>query len=435
MTFVCLWSPRWETAAAPLADLAVALLEHVPRVAVDGAGMLWADVRGLPAPRLAWDLRTRALEAMAGAAGPEIHAGVAAVPIAAEVAARAAESPVTFVEPAHERAFLARKPVELLRPDPRLLPLLRGVGIRTCGDLAALPREAVEVRLGAGGGALWKLARADDPRLLFRPIPPEKAAAAMEFIDYSVTDAARLVFTANALLGHVCGTLASRGERARQLTLELSLASGGTLREALRAARPTADRATWLARARAFLERLSLPSPVEGLRLVAEATEPIGASQGDLFDRGFATAAAVEETVARLLDTQGPVFVRPAGRPHPLPESRTAWEPLEVDAVVSGPASPALPAAALRLQLLREPRRVPVRVRVRREHLLPLRVRDQGVWREIVAAAGPDRLSGGHAEGALYAREYWRCETDDGRLVWLFLDAVQNAWYLHGWWE
>ena len=434
MTFVCLWSPHWSTAAAPLADLAVLLLSEVPRVAVDARGALWADVRGLPAPRVAWALQRRAAEAAQG--GASVRAGVAAVPVAAEVAARSGEAPVSFVEPGHERAFLSSRPVELLSPDAKLLSLLNGVGIHTCGELARLSREAVEVRFGAAGAALWRLSRADDPRLLFGPIPREPAAAALEFVDYVVTDAGRLVFAANGLLGSVCDTLSSRAERARRLTLTLALADDTAAVRTLGAARPTAERAVWLRRLREVLDALVLESPVTGIRLAADATEPVGASQGDLFDRGFASASAVEEAVSRVVDTHGPLFVRPETRPHPLPEARTTWRPVEMERLAAAGRSPSpelLPA--LRLQLLPHPRRVAVRVRLRRDHALPFRYRERGGWRELVAAAGPDRVSGGHAEASPYAREYWRCETDDGRLVWLFRDAVENAWYLHGWWE
>ena len=74
MTFVCLWSPRWSAGGAPLAELAAALLADAPRVAVEARGVIWADARGLPAPRLARDLLARLDPAGAG----EVCAGVAA---------------------------------------------------------------------------------------------------------------------------------------------------------------------------------------------------------------------------------------------------------------------------------------------------------------------------------------------------------------------
>lgn len=433
MSFVCLWSPRWATAGAPLADLAASLLEAAPRVAVEGRGVVWADGRGLPAPRLA-----RALLERAGWREGEVRAGVAAVPVAAELAARAGEAPVTPVEPGRERAFLAPLPLELLEPPLRLGALLQGVGIGTCGELAGLEREAVEVRFGAEGAALWRLARADDPRRLFGPIPPERAHASLDFVEYEVRDAGRLLFTANALLGGVLAALEERGERAREMTLALTLSDGRVLRERIRAARPTAEREPWLRRLRAVLDRLRLPGPVAGAALRVEGTEPASATQGDLFDRGFSTAAPVEEAVARLSDAHGPLFVEPEVSAHPLAERRTAWrERAPEEAAEPGAKGPGA-TPALTLQLLREPRRIAVRVRPRRGHVVPVRyldAADGGRWRALTAAAGPDRVSGGRWDEEPYAREYFRCVTEEGVLVWLFRDAAEGEWYLHGWWD
>ncbi|MBV9775262.1 MAG: hypothetical protein JO040_15010 [Gemmatimonadetes bacterium] len=435
MTFVCLWSPRWVTAGALLAELAAPLLEVAPRVVVEGRGVIWADGRGLPAVRLAWQLLER-LEWRSG----EVRAGVAVVPVAAELAARSGEPPVTPVEAGRERSFVAPLSLELLAPERRLRGLLHGVGVRTCGELAALPREAVEVRFGSEGVALWRLARADDPRLLFGPIPPERAHAAVDFVEYEVRDAGRLVFTANALLGSVCAALAGRGERAREMTLALTLSRGGVLREVLRAARPTAERAVWLRRVQDTLDRLRLPDGVVGVALQVEGVEPASALQGDIFDRGFATAAPVEEAVSRLVDAHGPVFVEPEVDAHPLAEHRTVWQPREPAEAVETDTAVALSSVepCLTLQLLPEPRRVGVRTRPRRDHAVPAQYYDLlngRVWRALVTAAGPERVSGGGWEDAGYAREYFRCVTDAGVLVWLFRDPGKDEWYLHGWWD
>jgi hypothetical protein len=74
-----------------------------------------------------------------------------------------------------------------------------------------------------------------------------------------------------------------------------------------------------------------------------------------------------------------------------------------------------------------------VKTRRRRNHSCPIQYRD-GEWTEITSAAGPDRVSGGQwAEP--YAREYFRCVTEHGTLVWLFRDGRDDEWYLHGWWD
>lgn len=353
--------------------------------------------------------------------------------------------PVMIVERGREREFLAPLALELLGVEPRLQSLLDGVGIVTCGQLAGLEREAVETRFGGAGAALWRLARADDTRRIFAPVPRERPAASIEFLDYAISDAARLVFTANALLGSVCDTLRARGERAQAMTLSLELSGGGTDRRTLRCARPTGERAPWLRRLQSALERWTLADSVTAVTLAVEGVTAVSATQGDIFDRGFATAGAAAEAVARLIDEWDAPLVEAAVEPHPLIERRTRWQPLEPERLVNegaapattiAPASTASPSPCLTLQLLPEPRRIEVRVHPRRDHHLPVQFIDPvngREWQTIVTAAGPDRVSGGHWESA-YAREYFRCTTAVGRLVWLFWDAVGDAWYLQGGW-
>jgi hypothetical protein len=87
----------------------------------------------------------------------------------------------------------------------------------------------------------------------------------------------------------------------------------------------------------------------------------------------------------------------------------------------------------LMLQLLPQPKRIIVRTRRRRNHSCPIQYRDSE-WTGITSAAGPDRVSGGQWTEP-YAREYFRCVTEHGTLVWLFRDARDDEWYLHGWWD
>jgi protein ImuB len=316
------------------------------------------------------------------------------------------------VERGDEREFLAPLPLDLLEPEPRLRSLLDGVGIGTCGELAALPREAVEVRFGADALTLWRLARADDRRSLFRPIPPERPHASLDFLDYEIREAPRLVFTVNALLGNLRGGLEERGEVARSMTLSLILSDGDVVRERVGASRPTASRDIWIRRLQSVLDRVRLPRGVTGVSLEVDEAEPASSTQGDLFDRGFGTASAVEEAVARLLDEQGLIFVSPEITGHPLAESGTRWVPRGAAAAARAGVAAAQPPA-LTLQLLREPRPT-----------LP-----------IPTVSGPDRIAGGRWSGSPYARDYFRCITEDGRLVWIYRDLKQGRWYLHGWWD
>ena len=387
-------------------------------------------------------------------------------------AARCAQPPLPR-PPYPVPSSLGSLPVSVLEPDPALATLLDGIGVETCGELAALAGESVEVRLGADGVRLWKLARGDDDRLIFSPIPRALPHASLEWSDYVLTDTERLLFSVNALLGTVCEKLIDRGSLAREMTLELRLASGNTLTQGIRAGRATASRKTWLRLARATLERMVLPAGVVGLTLYAAAVVTDEGNQGDLFDRGFATAAATEAALASLAEEQGDVVVVPENTEHPLVERRTKWvgnrEPgtgrrkaeggrrkavkPNKSTAASGeqPAAPVpssqfpaprlsvdsqipAPDSRLTLYLLPTPRAIETRTEARRDHIVPTGYRDGGAWYGILSVAGPDRVSG-ERWGEGYAREYFRCIVDDGGMVWLYRDARADGWYIHGWWD
>jgi impB/mucB/samB family protein len=458
MSFVCLWSPSWPIGAAFPADLGAALLAHAPRLAIGEAGRVWADARGLNGGALAEMLLAAAHES--GIA--DVRAGVAMSAIAAEVAAVHGEVPSSkiqvpseerslgtwdldlgtplLIRPGSDRDFLAPHPLSVLSPPEPLIPLLDGIGLETCGDLARLDAESIEVRLGADGVKLWRLARADDGRWLFRPTPHALPSASLDWVEYTLSDAGRLTFIINALAGSVCTELVARGEQAREISLIFALANHKPLTQTIRTARASADRARWMRLIRDALERLTLPDAVTGVALRVDRVTGNEGTQGDLFDRGFASAGAVEDSLAQLIDDQGDdVLATPQNSEHPLLDVRTRWVAEEPGRGAGGKGrgeSPRVAQPQLALQLLTPPRAIAVTTEQRRDHEIPVRYRDDGGWHDLVESAGPDRVSGGQWD-VPYAREYYRCVRGDGLLVWLFRDAVHadTGWYLHGWWD
>jgi len=447
MSFICLWSPSAiPTVALPagvedisggsglLEQLVSSLLRVAPRVVIGAKGVVWADARGMSAEPLARDLvavyRDKGVE--------KVRAAISIVPISAEVAALHGNGAFINIAPGTEREFLARYPIGVLEPSLFLSSLLDGIGVEYCADMARLDLESVEVRFGAEGARLWRLSRADDSRRIFTTVPRSLPTASLDWVDYTLKDPERLVFVINALVGNITTDLRSRGQCAREMTMSFSLANRETYDHLVRPARSTASHNAWMRLIRTHLERITLPDGVVGITMRVEAVTGEVERQGDIFDRGFATARAAEETIAQLLDDQGSVVVTPRNTQHPLIDRRTEWvsqEPAQASAriqlrerVVKATAAP-----RLTLQLLPQPRRVAVTTKKRRDHQMPVQYRDKE-WMTLVSAAGPDRVSGGQwAEP--YAREYFRCVTEDGMMVWLFRDAREDEWYVHGWWD
>jgi protein ImuB len=432
MTFICMWMPNLPD--RPFEQLAPAVLKIAPRVVVDqGRSQIWADGKSLEVEEICRDLEAVIQER----GGTAVQIGVSTVPVAAEVAARTGGevNSVIRVPAGQELQFLAAQPISALSPSPPVRNLFDGVGIETCGDLARLEQQSVEVRFGAEGVHLWRLARADDNRLIFAAMPRSLPQASLDWVDYTLSDPERLVFVINALVDNISTSLESQGHCAREMTLVFSLANRTSYEHPVRPSRSTSSRRAWMRLIRTHLDRIELPDSVTGIELRVEAVTGEVERQGDIFDRGFGTARATEETVAQLLDDQGAVIVVPSNSKHPLLERRTTWQVQDpshaarAHMVKESRANP-----QLTLQLFPDPHRISVKTAKRRDHDLPVKYRDNEAWVLLESAAGPDRVSGEQWEKP-FAREYYRCVTEEGTLVWIYREAMSGEWYMHGWWD
>jgi len=449
MSYVCLWSPSWPTGADFPAELVAAFLAHAPRISVGDGGRVWADARGLVAGQLAEQLLIVAHEH----GYDDVHAGAAMTPIATEVAAMHSTSPLMIVKPGNDRAFIAPYPLAVLEPEEPVADLLDGLGIPTCGALGALEAEAIEVRLGYEGVRLWQRARADDDRWIFRAPIRALPSASLEWVEYGLKDPERLLFVINSLAGTICASLVERGERAKEIALVFSLGNRTQRTHVVRSSRPSAEQKRWMRLVREALDTLTLPDAVTGVALRVESVTGNDGAQGDLFDRGFASAHLVEDAIIELTDDLGDVVVVPQNSAHPLVEEQTRWRARSGEGsegrtggredgrtgTRNSPSSrpPVIPSSrpSLTLQLLPTPKVVTVTTESRRDHEIPTRYLEDNEWHDIIEAAGPDRVSGGQWS-ASYSREYFRCVREDGTMVWLFRGASRSSdWFLHGWWD
>ncbi len=429
MVFVCL---AGLAGTVEPAELSLVLLERTPKVLHEAAPepLLWADARGLHDRSLA-DTLLGVLKAQ-GCRAP--RAGVASTAVAARVAALHGSEPITAV-PAHgDREWLAPFPVTVLDPQPDLANLLEGTGIESCGELAALDQASVELRFGAAGVALWRLARADDRRLLFGPPPPPLPHASLEWTDYVLRDPERLLFVINRLAGNVTASLRELGRGVRTFVLVFTLDRGGTVEHPFHPSRPNADQRTWMRLIRDELEQVRLPDAVSGIALRVDAVLPSASIQGDLLDRGFASASVAEAAIARALDERARLL-SPVNSRHPLLRRRTVWreEPAAIvwrrTELVGSDLEPRLD-----LHLLPEPQPIIVETGVSRGFSVPLRYRDREGWHELMVARGPECVSGGDWEDP-FAVELYGCVRTDGELVQLARNAHSDAWTLEGSWR
>jgi DNA polymerase-4 len=161
------------------------ILEDVtPMVEPIGLDEAFMDVAGAvrllgPPDQIARSLRQRVLDDLY----LNCAVGVGSSKMIAKLASRAAKPRasrsglepgpgVYLVDPAHELEFLHAHDVEALwGVGPATAKRLHDIGVRTVGDLAALPAETMTRRLGRASGAhLAALARGDDPE----PVNPNR---------------------------------------------------------------------------------------------------------------------------------------------------------------------------------------------------------------------------------------------------------------------
>jgi protein ImuB len=226
------------------------------------------------------------------------------------------------------RAYLAALEVGTLRVRPELdeLPeLLERLGVRTLGELAALPSAAVAERFGPPGMLALDLAHGRDTPLAPRR-PPEPVAASGPQLERAL----------ELLVARVLARSERRGRTLRALALSVRFVEGGTWRAQATLRQASADPERL---ALALAPRLAeLPAPAESLGVEVEAFGPPAHDQERLVhDEGSAAASRRErlgEAVRHVRTVAGEgaalraLEVDPGSR---VPERRTVLAPFPAE--------------------------------------------------------------------------------------------------------
>jgi protein ImuB len=227
------------------------------------------------------------------------------------------------------RHFLAPLPVSLLRTRLELQALpevLERLGIRTLGEVAALPSRAVAERFGHPGLLALDLAQGRDTPLEPRR-PLEPVVERLELPE--AASGQQLERALELLVARVLARRERRGRSLRALAVSARFVAGGTWRIAVTLRQASADPARIRLALAPKLEEL--PAPAESLALEVEAFGPPAHDQGRLLDeaaevRRMRLGEAVRQTrqaagadaALRILD------VDPDSR---IPERRTMLAP------------------------------------------------------------------------------------------------------------
>ncbi len=236
-----------RTAARLFEQVLAAMTRFCPRVEAVEPGVCAFGARG-PARYFGGEtaLSSRIIAALTDL-GIEPRIGVADGLFAARLAARGTGR-VLVIRPGGSAGFLAGQPVSVL-PDEDLAGLLNRLGLRTLGDLAALPPGDVAGRFGAAGETAHRLASGQGSvPLVVRP-PAENLSVALEF-DPPEALAEPVVFAAKALAERMHDGLAARGLACVRVQVQAAWADGRESRRLWRhdgflSAAAVADRVRW----------------------------------------------------------------------------------------------------------------------------------------------------------------------------------------------
>jgi protein ImuB len=473
--------------------LAALAADFTPRFEICGPREVVLDLAGLE--RLFGSLHAIAEELARAAAERQVRVrvAIAGTSTAARLLVRSGQWALpTVVECGSEAAAVAPLPIGLLpfvanandRTNGRnanapndLLPTFRRWGLRTLGDLAALPADAVAARLGSDGTRWRRLACGEDLQPLRPEVPAERFEQSLD-LEWPIDGLEPLSFVLGRLLDPLTAHLARRGRGAAVLHLRLHLVTRMVHERSLQLPAPMRDARTF--RTLLLLDLESHP-PSAAIDRVVVAVDPTPARvmQYSLLARPLPSPEQLSTLTARLGALMGedrcgsPVVVdtwQPgalAMKPFALRDDESPRRPRDhgtprrrdTEAVPRGSvdvnSATTQPVAALRRF------RFPVRARVRMEQDTPLQVttdRHGLAGGRVRMCAGPWRTSGGwwtdvtHSQrptpnsttpkleiGTLgvggcsaWDRDEWDITLSDGATYRVFRDRVSSAWFVEG---
>ena len=221
-------------------------------------------------------------------------------PIAIEEGA-GIDSILSVREPVKSRDLdseLSSLPVGLLDGADKLMDTLWGIGVRTLGDVLALPRDGFARRFGTGLLDQIDRARGNLPEARGLFVAPERYHGQLE-LPSPVHETEVLLFAVRRLVVELAGFLHGRGAGVTRMRFDLvhEDAPPTSIVIGLAATRQIEHMQNVL---RERLAQLQLPDRVETIRLVSEETAPLAGKEGELFQGSGKDVEAGTQLIERL---------------------------------------------------------------------------------------------------------------------------------------
>jgi protein ImuB len=409
-----------------------------PRMENTAADTIVLDLAGLNSlfgsdEEIAGDLSRRALSL-----GLATNVAVAAN---IEVAIHAARgfTGVTVIPDGEESRRIGVLPVHVLFPSEESLATLDRWGIKTCGDLAALPLLELSERLGQEGVRLHELARGASVRSLVLAEPSLSFREELE-LDTAEEELEPVSFLLGRLLDQLCARLQARAQAATAIHLRFDLGdlfekdaeiikrnstpddNQKIYRKVLTLPVAMRDSKMLLKLLRLQLQSDPPPGSIVKIILVAEPSRRRAAQSG-LFVPSSPDPEKLELTVARLaklvgsanvgspelVDTHRPGEFRmsrfrpPANEEPPRRKSKNGTE-----LAIAEPAANESPSrrSSVGFRMFRP--RLPATIEL--HDGIPSRVFFRGVYGSVIAVSGPWRTSGDWWREDSWLQDEWDIE-------------------------
>ncbi|HXD74350.1 MAG TPA: hypothetical protein VN628_11460 [Vicinamibacterales bacterium] len=426
--------------------LAVVARQFSPRYETRG-DLAVVDVRGLE--RLFGTPRAIGEELRRDAADRGVRAHVAVAPTQTAAVMLAISRPgVVVVEAGGEAAAIASVSLDILEKIDvaaiSVISVFKRWGLRTLGDLARLPADALSSRLGKPALVWHALANGRDIRPLVPDVEEERFEQALE-LEWPIEGLEPLSFVLTRLLEPLSLRLEQRDRGVAVLHVALRLVSKDT--HARRLELPTPMREVKALRTLALLDLEAHP-PEAAIDRVAVVVDPTPGRvlQHTLFTRPHPTPEQLSTLLARLGAVMGQDRV---GAPVPVDTYRPgafAMKPFATEhpAHPAPPARPAPPAHLANAVVRRCRQPVPARVVTADDRPAKVMSDRRGfAGGSVVNASGPWKTSGdwwlgetgeagraGRAGQAGWDRDEWDVSLADGATYRVFLDRATGGWFI-----
>jgi protein ImuB len=477
--FACLYQPP-----APEGNRsAVAVIAEAfsPRYESHGADFVTIDIGGLErligSPRVIGDELRRACADR----GLRAHVAVAPTWTAAAILAHA-RAGLTVVRPGEEAEALAPIAVGIVDRIPGhdaadAIAAVKRWGIKTLGELAALPAADLVARLGRASLTWQAMARGDDLRPLIPTLEAERFESSTD-LEWPIDALEPLSFVLTRLLEPLAVRLERRDRGAAVLHVVLRLVTREVYARRLELPSPLRDVRTLRTLALLDLESHPAPAAIDRVAIVIDPT-PGRVLQHTLFTRAHPTPEQLSTLLARLTalmgqdrvgapavmdtDRPGAFAMKPFATEHDHDDQRgirrtrgNAFD--QEDSADSAGSRSNVVVSALRR--CRQP--VPARVSVGANGRPSCVTTDRRgfVGGTVIACAGPWRTSGnwwaGEAGGAgkaggtnclptsppapapcqpyppmqCWDRDEWDVSLHDGAVYRIFRDRVSDGWFI-----